>query len=83
VEEKPVRIRRALVTGGAALALVLGPAATAGAAPGGCQAFGQNVAFLGSTLGPDFGATASSVARIAPGAFPALVVRPEQEAFCA
>ena len=76
--------RRVLVTGGAALALACVPAASASAAPtsGGCQAFGQNVAFLGSTLGPVFGATASSVARIAPGAFPAVVVHPEQAQFC-
>ena len=76
--------RRAVVTGAAALALACVPAATASAAPAlrGCQAFGQNVAFLGSTLGPVFGATASSVATSAPGAFPAKVVKPEQAVFC-
>ena len=79
-----MRSRHAVVSLGAALALVLLPAATASAVPGtgGCEAFGRNVANLATTLGPVFGATASSVAKSAPQAFPELVVRPEQETLC-
>jgi len=49
---------------------------------GSCAAFGANVASLATTLGPIFGSTASVVASSTPGAFPTLVVAPEQEAFC-
>ena len=49
---------------------------------GGCKAFGQNVAGLATALGPVFGATASTVATSGPGAFPRLVVHPEQAALC-
>jgi hypothetical protein len=49
---------------------------------GSCAAFGANVAGLATALGPIFGSTASGVASSAPGAFPTLVVGPEQEAFC-
>lgn len=49
---------------------------------GGCAAFGGNVAMLATALGPAFGETASSVATFGPGAFPALVVHPEQDALC-
>lgn len=49
---------------------------------GGCAAFGGNVAMLATTLGPAFGESASTVATSGPGAFPALVVHPEQEALC-
>ena len=52
-------------------------------APSGCAAFGANVAGLATDLGPVFGETASGVASSAPQAFPTLVVRPEQERFCA
>lgn len=52
------------------------------AGPGGCAAFGGNVAMLATTLGPAFGETASSVATFGPGAFPAAVVHPEQDALC-
>lgn len=63
--------------------LLAAPAAPAQApAHGSCAAFGANVAGLAQALGPEFGATASSVASSAPGAFPALVVHPEQAAFC-
>jgi hypothetical protein len=59
------------------------PAAVAQApAHGGCAAFGANVANLATTLGPVFGATASSVASSAPGAFPTVVVVPEQARLC-
>ena len=47
-----------------------------------CAAFGANVATLATTLGRDFGQTASTVAGSGPGAFPAAVVRPEQTALC-
>jgi hypothetical protein len=79
-----VRSRGALVTAGAAVFLVLLPAATAAAAPTprGCQEFGLNVSGLATTLGADFGATASGVATLFPGAFPVLVVHPEQTALC-
>lgn len=67
--------------------LVLAYAAPAGAAehrsPSGCAAFGANVAHLATTLRADFGATASSVASLAPEAFPTLVVFPEQAELCA
>ena len=62
--------------------LVAAPVASAQRPAGGCKAFGNNVAALAQGLGADFGATASGVARAFPGAFPALVVMPEQEAFC-
>jgi hypothetical protein len=64
--------------------LVLAPTATASAqpTPGGCQAFGGNVSDLATLLGPVFGATASGVAGSAPGAFPTVVVVPEQDALC-
>jgi hypothetical protein len=57
---------------------------TAGAQdhPGGCQAFGANVAGLAQALGADFGATASGVASSSAAAFPTQVVKPEQDAFC-
>lgn len=62
---------------------VTGPAQAADPpSPGGCKAFGQNVAFLGKNLGPVFGETASGVAKSGPGAFPKNVVKPEQEALC-
>jgi hypothetical protein len=47
-----------------------------------CAAFGANVSMLARTLGPDFGATASTVASSGPGVFPEAVVRPEQAALC-
>lgn len=70
------------------LAVLLGalvgimPATAAEAAPGGCKAFGENVAGLAIGLGAEFGATASSVASSGPQAFPNAVVKPEQAALC-
>ena len=62
---------------------VAGPAHAADPpTPGGCKAFGQNVASLGRDMGPLFGETASGVAKSGPGAFPKNVVKPEQEKFC-
>ena len=75
--------RRLMIPAGVAAALLLTPtAALAAPGTGGCQAFGQNVSSLATGLGPLFGATASGVASSAPGAFPALVVKPEQAKFC-
>ncbi|WP_336032744.1 hypothetical protein [Geodermatophilus sp. FMUSA9-8] len=76
-----MRTVRVLVVAGTAGLLALAPGVAA-AAPGGCKAFGQNVAGLAQTLGPAFGATASTVATSGPGAFPTLVVHPEQQALC-
>lgn len=60
-----------------------GPAnATDHEPPGGCAAFGANVATLATTLRSDFGATASSVASSQPQAFPTVVVFPEQAELC-
>lgn len=64
-----------------ALVVVL-PANAAEASPGGCKAFGQNVAGLATGLGAEFGATASFVASSEPQAFPNLVVKPEQAQLC-
>ena len=50
--------------------------------PGGCQAFGQNVAGLATALGGDFGAAASGAASSQPGGIVTLVVAPEQTALC-
>jgi hypothetical protein len=79
-----VHARRTLVVIAGTVGLVALSPGTASAAPGtgGCQAFGQNVATLATTLGPLFGATASGVASSAPGAFPQFVVRPEQDRLC-
>ncbi|SHF78569.1 hypothetical protein [Geodermatophilus nigrescens] len=76
-----MRTVRVLVVAGTAGLLALAPGVAA-AAPGGCQAFGANVSTLAQALGSQFGATASGVASSAPGAFPTLVVRPEQARFC-
>ena len=74
---------RRVIVGVVIFLLVLGLAGSAGAQPlGGCAAFGANVADLAMTLRVDFGATASSVATSTPGAFPDLVVAPEQAALC-
>lgn len=74
-----------LTIAGVGAALGLG-AAEASAQPGpghgSCAAFGGNVAFLATSLGPAFGATASTVASSGPRAFPTLVVGPEQAALC-
>ena len=78
-----MRAVRVLVVAGTAGLLALAPGvASAAPGPGGCKAFGQNVSTLASTLGADFGATASGVASSGPKAFPTSVVRPEQERFC-
>jgi hypothetical protein len=79
-------MRTAILTiAGVGAALGLG-AAGASAQPGpghtSCAEFGGNVAFLATSLGPVFGATASSVASSGPRAFPTLVVGPEQTALC-
>lgn len=47
-----------------------------------CAEFGDNVAFLATSLGPVFGATASGVASSGPQAFPTVVVGPEQAVHC-
>ena len=79
-------MRRLLVTCAAGTAAVVLSAPAANAAPpaehGSCAAFGANVSALATSLGPAFGATASGVASSAPGAFPTLVVHPEQTASC-
>jgi hypothetical protein len=84
VEE--VTLPRRTVTGLAAAALCLAVAPSSSAQPGshhgGCAAFGANVSGLAQTLGPAFGATASGVATSAPGAFPTVVVHPEQAMLC-
>ncbi|PWW21221.1 hypothetical protein JD79_00349 [Geodermatophilus normandii] len=74
--------RRTLVVIAGTVGLALLAPGTASAAPGGCQAFGENVAGLATSLGARFGANASGAARLFPGAFPAIVVHPEQERFC-
>lgn len=75
--------RGVVVLAATGLALVPATGASADGLPGGCRAFGQqDVAALATGLGPVFGATASGVASSAPGAFPALVVGPEQARFC-
>ena len=50
--------------------------------PGGCKAFGQNVAGLAQGLGSAFGAAASGAASSQPGGIVTFVVAPEQSAFC-
>jgi hypothetical protein len=70
------------VTGLLALAVPAGAAAQPVPEHASCAGFGANVADLARTLGAGFGSTASGVASSAPGAFPELVVRPEQEALC-
>jgi hypothetical protein len=74
-----------LTLAGVGAALGLG-AAEASAQPGpghaSCAEFGGNVAFLATSLGSDFGATASTVASSGPRAVPTLVVGPEQAALC-
>jgi hypothetical protein len=79
-----MRARRILGTVGAAGLLALVPGGVAHAAPssGGCQDFGRSVSFLARTLGAGFGANASFAATRFPGAFPELVVVPEQDAAC-
>ena len=74
----------AVISSSLLLALPAGAHAQGPVSPhGSCAGFGANVATLATTLGGDFGATASSVASSGPGVFPAAVVRPEQEALCA
>ena len=78
-----MRAGRVRVVAGTAGLLALAPGvASAAPGPGGCKAFGQNVSTLASTLGADFGATASGVASSGPKAFPTSVVRPEQLERC-
>jgi hypothetical protein len=71
----------AAATGLLALAAPAGAAAQPVPEHASCAGF-ANVADLARTLGAGFGSTASGVASSAPGAFPELVVRPEQEALC-
>jgi hypothetical protein len=79
-------MRTAILTiAGVGAALGLGAAqASAQPEPGhsSCAAFGDNVAFLATSLGPVFGATASGVASSGPKAFPTFVVGPEQARLC-
>jgi hypothetical protein len=72
----------AAATGLLALAAPAGAAAQPVPEHASCAGFGGNVADLARTLGAAFGSTASGVASSALGAFPELVVRPEQEALC-
>jgi hypothetical protein len=65
-----------------ALACAAPAAAQAPPPPGGCQAFGQNVAGLAQGLGGDFGAAASGAARLQPGGIVTFVVGPEQGQLC-
>lgn len=77
--------RRGAIIAAAGMLTTLIAAAPASAeppTPGGCAAFGENVAMLATTLGPAFGATASGVASSGKQAFPTFVVHPEQERFC-
>ena len=68
---------------GAALGLSApAPAQEPGPGHTSCAEFGGNVAFLATSLGPVFGSTASGVASSAPGAFPTVVVGPEQAGLC-
>ena len=65
----------------------LGSTANAGAQPpaqppGGCAAFGQNVAGLAQGLGSGFGAAAAGAARLEPGGIVTFVVAPEQAELC-
>jgi hypothetical protein len=76
---------RACVVVAAAGLLVLVPGTPASADPGtgGCRAFGVSVAYLATSLGPQFGANASFVATtFGPRAFPEMVVHPEQDTAC-
>ena len=50
--------------------------------PGGCAAFGQNVAGLAQGLGRGFGAAASAAARVEPGGIVTFVVASEQAELC-
>lgn len=76
-------MRRALLAATASLTLLIVMASSPATASGrGCRAFGQNVASLAQSLGPQFGANASGAATSGPGAFVDLVVRPEQERLC-
>jgi hypothetical protein len=80
-----MRIRSLTITaatGVVALAASAGASAQPAPKHGSCADFGANVAGLARTLGADFGSTASGVASSAPGAFPELVVQPEQTALC-
>lgn len=76
------RTTAAALTLALAGASVAGPAHAAPPSPGGCKDFGQNVAFLGTNLGPVFGQTASSVATSGPREFRDNVVKAEQADLC-
>lgn len=76
-----------LPTAAAAVILLLStfaasPAPAEAPTGGGCQDFGNFVAFLGTELGSEFGATASGVATTGSAVFPNAVVFPEQQQFC-
>jgi hypothetical protein len=75
-------VRLVSAVGVSVAVLSVAPAWADPPAPGGCRAFGQNVAGLATTLGGAFGQIASGVASSGPGAFPTMVVRPEQSALC-
>jgi hypothetical protein len=81
-----MRARRALIVGGGCVLFTLAPAlaATAAPAPGGCQAFGNNVAFLANTAAPNgaFGTVASGTAQNGGSAGLPNVVITEQQALC-
>ena len=77
---------RALIMGGACALFTLTPAvaATAAPAPGGCQAFGNNIAFLANTAAPNgaFGTITSGTAQAFGSAGLPNVVTTEQQALC-
>ncbi len=77
--------RKLLIAASAAWAVALTPSAGAqppAQPPGGCAAFGQNVAGLAQGLGGEFGAAASGASRLEPGGIVTFVVAPEQAALC-
>lgn len=76
------RTTAAAMTLALAGAAVTGPAHAAAPSPAGCKDFGQNVAFLGTNLGPVFGQIASGVATSGPGEFRDNVVKREQADLC-
>ena len=72
----------AVVTGWALASTANAGAQPPAQPPGGCAAFGQNVAGLAQGLGSGFGAAASGAARREPGGIVTFVVAPEQAELC-
>jgi hypothetical protein len=81
-----VHTRRALTVAAASVLFTLAPAlaASAAPAPGGCQAFGNNVAFLANTVAPNgaFGGITSGTAQNGGSSGLPNVVTTEQQALC-